>query len=90
MRAIQISAIKTLKAIDIPEPGQPAVGEALVRTHRMGVCGTDISCYLGKFPFFDFPRIPGLHFSEKMAGVFSTNFPEKNDDPNSMNSGDLL
>ena len=25
----------------------------------MGVCGTDISCYLGKFPFFDFPRIPG-------------------------------
>jgi 2-desacetyl-2-hydroxyethyl bacteriochlorophyllide A dehydrogenase len=32
---------------------------ALVRTHRMGVCGTDVSCYLGKFPFFDFPRIPG-------------------------------
>ena len=23
----------------------------------MGVCGTDVSRYLGKFPFFDYPRI---------------------------------
>ena len=69
MRAIQISAIKTLKAIDIPEPGQPAVGEALVRTHRMGVCGTDISCYLGKFPFFDFPRIPGHELGVEVIDV---------------------
>jgi alcohol dehydrogenase len=59
MRAIQISDIQTLKRIDIAEPGPPGPGQALVKTHRMGVCGTDISCYLGKFPFFDFPRIPG-------------------------------
>ena len=25
----------------------------------MGVCGTDVSSFLGKFPFFDYPRIPG-------------------------------
>jgi 2-desacetyl-2-hydroxyethyl bacteriochlorophyllide A dehydrogenase len=59
MRAIQIAAPKQLKQIDITEPEPPGPGMALVRTHRMGVCGTDISCYLGKFPFFDFPRIPG-------------------------------
>ncbi|MFN6129195.1 MAG: zinc-binding alcohol dehydrogenase family protein [Planctomycetota bacterium] len=59
MRAIQIAAPKQLKRIDIPEPDAPGPGMALVRTHRMGVCGTDVSCYLGKFPFFDFPRIPG-------------------------------
>lgn len=59
MRAIQIAAPKQLRRIEIPEPEAPGPGMALVRTHRMGVCGTDVSCYLGKFPFFDFPRIPG-------------------------------
>lgn len=59
MRAIQIYEPKQLRFIDVPEPQEPGPGMALVRTHRMGVCGTDVSCYLGKFPFFDFPRIPG-------------------------------
>ncbi len=59
MKALQISEIKTWKRIDIPEPGEPGPGQVLVRVHRMGVCGTDVGCYLGKFPFFAFPRIPG-------------------------------
>ncbi len=59
MRAIQIVEPKRLQRIEIEEPHSPGPGMALVRTHRMGVCGTDVSCYLGKFPFFAFPRIPG-------------------------------
>ena len=35
----------------------------------MGVCGTDISCYLGKFPFFDFPRIPGHELGVEVLAV---------------------
>ncbi len=69
MRTIQISEIKTLKAIDIDPPSAPKAGQALVRTHRMGVCGTDISCYLGKFPFFDFPRIPGHELGVEVMEV---------------------
>lgn len=69
MRAIQISELKTLKRIDIDEPSSPGAGEALVRTHRMGVCGTDISCYLGKFPFFDFPRIPGHELGVEVVAI---------------------
>ncbi|EMI20746.1 zinc-type alcohol dehydrogenase protein [Rhodopirellula maiorica SM1] len=69
MRAIQISELKTLKQVDIAEPAAPAAGEVLVRTHRMGVCGTDISCYLGKFPFFDFPRIPGHELGVEVVSV---------------------
>ncbi len=69
MRAIQISEVKTLKRIDIDEPSQPGPGQALVKTHRMGVCGTDISCYLGKFPFFDFPRIPGHELGVEVVAV---------------------
>lgn len=69
MRAIQISEPKTLKRIEIDEPSTPGPGQALVRTHRMGVCGTDISCYLGKFPFFDFPRIPGHELGVEVIAV---------------------
>lgn len=69
MRAIQISATKTLTPIEIDPPSPPAAGQALVRTHRMGVCGTDISCYLGKFPFFDFPRIPGHELGVEVIAV---------------------
>ncbi len=59
MRAIQIEQPERLKRIEIEEPASPAPGEVIVRTHCMGVCGTDISSFLGKFPFFDYPRIPG-------------------------------
>ena len=69
MRAIQISDVKTLKPIEIDAPAAPGAGQALVRTHRMGVCGTDISCYLGKFPFFDFPRIPGHELGVEVLAV---------------------
>jgi alcohol dehydrogenase len=71
MRAIQISEPKQLRLIDIPEPPSPGPGMALVRTHRMGVCGTDISCYLGKFPFFDFPRIPGHELGVEVLALGS-------------------
>lgn len=69
MRAIQISELKTLKYIDIDAPAAPGPGMALVRTHRMGICGTDVSCYLGKFPFFDFPRIPGHELGIEVLSV---------------------
>ncbi len=69
MRAIQISEPKTLRPIDIAEPAPPGPGMALVKTHRMGVCGTDISCYLGKFPFFEFPRIPGHELGVEVLEV---------------------
>ncbi|TWU04491.1 zinc-binding alcohol dehydrogenase family protein [Stieleria varia] len=69
MKAIQISELKTLKPIEIDEPGPPGSGQVLVKTHRMGVCGTDISCYLGKFPFFDFPRIPGHELGVEVLAV---------------------
>lgn len=69
MRAIQIAEPKMMRRIEIDEPGRPGPGQALVRTHRMGVCGTDVSCYLGKFPFFDFPRIPGHELGVEVLEV---------------------
>ena len=45
-------------AADVSEP-KPAPGEALVRVHRIGVCGTDLHAFAGKQPFFNYPRILG-------------------------------
>jgi 2-desacetyl-2-hydroxyethyl bacteriochlorophyllide A dehydrogenase len=43
------------------EATEPALspGDALVRVHRIGVCGTDLHAFAGKQPFFNYPRILG-------------------------------
>ena len=41
------------------EPGAPGPDDALVRVHRVGVCGTDLHAFRGKQPFFTYPRILG-------------------------------
>jgi 2-desacetyl-2-hydroxyethyl bacteriochlorophyllide A dehydrogenase len=59
MKAIQLEKPEHFRTIEIEEPGKPGAGEALVRVHRIGICGTDYSGYLGKMPFYSYPRIPG-------------------------------
>jgi alcohol dehydrogenase len=69
MKALSLEAPKTFKRIDIESPRRPGPGEALVRVHRVGVCGTDISGYLGKMPFFSYPRIPGHELGVEVLDV---------------------
>lgn len=59
MKALQLEKPLTWLNIDIPEPPSPGPGEALMRVQRVGICGTDLGGYLGKMPFFSYPRIPG-------------------------------
>ena len=40
-----------------------------MRVHRVGICGTDISGYLGKMPFFSYPRIPGHELGVEVLAV---------------------
>jgi alcohol dehydrogenase len=69
MKAIQLTEPKQFKMIDLPLPGDPAAGMVLVKTHRMGICGTDYSGYLGKMPFFSYPRIPGHELGVEVLAV---------------------
>ena len=69
MKALQLEKPQAWRRIDIPEPAAPGAGEALVRVHRVGVCGTDISGYLGKMPFFSYPRIPGHELGVEVLAV---------------------
>ncbi len=41
------------------EPPRAHAGEALVRVHRIGVCGTDLHAFAGRQPFFAYPRVLG-------------------------------
>lgn len=59
MRAIRLQEPKRFEYVEIEEPGSPGPRMVLVETNRMGICGTDYSGYLGKMPFYSYPRIPG-------------------------------
>ena len=59
MKAIVLQEPRRFERVEIEEAPAPEAGEALVAVHRVGICGTDLSGYLGKFPFYSYPRIPG-------------------------------
>lgn len=69
MYALRLESPKTFRPIDLPEPSPPGRGEALVRVHRIGICGTDISAYLGKMPFVTYPRILGHELGVEVLAV---------------------
>ncbi len=69
MKAIRLEEPKHFERVDIDEPGSPGPGQVLVRTHRMGICGTDYGGYLGKMPFFRYPRIPGHELGVEVLEV---------------------
>src|SRR5271168_4062671 len=69
MKALLLEAPKLFYKVEIDPPGNPDPGEARVRVHRIGICGTDISGYLGKMPFFSYPRIPGHELGVEVLAV---------------------
>ena len=69
MKAIQLEKPQSFRRIEIPAPSSPGQGETLVRVHRVGICGTDYSGYLGKMPFFSYPRIPGHELGVEVIAV---------------------
>lgn len=69
MKALQLVRPGDFQLIDQPEPPAPGPGEALLRVHRVGICGTDLAGYLGKMPFFGYPRIPGHELGVEVLAV---------------------
>ena len=69
MKALLLEKPQTFRPLELPEPTAPGAGEALVRIHRIGICGTDYGGYLGKMPFFSYPRIPGHELGVEVLAV---------------------
>ncbi|MFM7205853.1 MAG: zinc-binding alcohol dehydrogenase family protein [Planctomycetaceae bacterium] len=69
MQALLLERPQSFRFIDVPEPGSPGAGEAVVRVRAVGICGTDYGGYLGKMPFFSYPRIPGHELGVEVMAV---------------------
>ena len=69
MKALQLAEPKRWKIVEVAPPPAPGPQDAVVRVHRVGICGTDIGGYLGKMPFFTYPRIPGHELGVEVLAV---------------------
>ncbi len=58
MRKILLNAPGEFLDVKAPRP-VPASGEALVRVHRVGVCGSDFHALAGRHPIYTYPRVLG-------------------------------
>lgn len=47
----------------------PQPGEALLKIHRVGICGTDLHAYAGNQAFFSYPRILGHELSAEVLEI---------------------
>ncbi len=81
MRALVYEAPRTLRVRDVPAP-EPAPGEVIVRVAYSGICGSELSGYLGQNELRRPPLIFGHEFSGWVAevghgveGRFSTGQP---------------
>jgi 2-desacetyl-2-hydroxyethyl bacteriochlorophyllide A dehydrogenase len=69
MRTIVLDQPRQLSVVDRPVPRAPGPGEALVRVHRIGICGTDLHAYQGIQPFFTYPRVLGHELGVEVVEV---------------------
>ena len=58
MKALQIIEPKNTRIIDIPKPAHGA-DDVLLEIRTIGMCGSDLSSFLGKNRLLEYPRIPG-------------------------------
>ncbi len=69
MKAILLEKPQAFRPIELPEPPAPGPGDALLKIHRIGICGTDYGGFLGKMPFYSYPRIPGHELGVEVLAV---------------------
>jgi 2-desacetyl-2-hydroxyethyl bacteriochlorophyllide A dehydrogenase len=69
MQALMLEKPREFRFVDVPEPPAPPAGQAVVRVRAVGICGTDYAGYLGKMPFFSYPRIPGHELGVEVVAV---------------------
>ena len=50
MRAVYMQEPHNVSMIEMANP-QPGAGDVLIRIHRVGLCGTDLQCAQGAFPY---------------------------------------
>lgn len=68
MRKVLLNAPGEFLEIEAPRP-VPASGEALVRMHRVGVCGSDFHALAGRHPVYTYPRVLGHELAGEIVEI---------------------
>ena len=69
MKTIVLEKPGSFLLTERPRPDDPAPGQALVRIHRVGVCGSDLHAFKGNQPFFTYPRVVGHELGVEIVAV---------------------
>ena len=68
MRRILLNAPGEFVDVTVPRP-VPSSGQALVRVHRVGVCGSDFHALAGRHPIYTYPRVLGHELAGEIVEV---------------------
>lgn len=71
MKTITLRQPGAFALSDTEPPDDVPAGHALVRVHRVGICGTDLHAYRGRHPFVEYPRILGHELGVEVIEVAS-------------------
>lgn len=71
MKALSLEETGKFVYQSIAEPDDLQPHEALVKIHRVGICGTDYHAYRGRQPFFTYPRILGHELGVEVVAIGS-------------------
>ena len=69
MKTILLNEPGQLCLVDDAAPSDISPDEALVRVHRIGVCGTDLHAFKGEQPFFTYPRVLGHELGVEVVRI---------------------
>ena len=69
MKSIELTTPGQFTLREIQEPELPGPGEAQVRIHRVGICGTDLHAFQGNQPFFRYPRVLGHELAAEVVAL---------------------
>ena len=69
MKTIVLTKPHQFDLINTKEPEGPAREHALVKIHRVGICGTDLHAYLGNQSFFRYPRVLGHELGVEVVAL---------------------
>jgi threonine dehydrogenase-like Zn-dependent dehydrogenase len=69
MRAAVTEARKTIRIVNVPDPGAPGEGEVVVRPEAVGLCGSDFHYFLGHIGSVEESKLYPRIFGHEAAGI---------------------
>ena len=71
MKTLILDEPFNLSLADTPFPAAPQAGDALVKVHKVGICGSDLHAFKGEQNFFEYPRILGHELAVEIVQLGS-------------------